>query len=140
LYRQGKVGHLLVSGDNSRKDYDEPTAMRDALVALGVPGDRVVLDYAGFSTLDSVVRARDVFGQNQLLIVSQKDHVMRAIYIARAKGMDAIGVSAEDVGFGVGLRTDCREALARVRTVLDVWVWGRTPKFLGPRVEIPVRG
>jgi SanA protein len=137
LYRNGKVNRFLVSGDNSRKNYDEPTAMRDALVASGVPVERIVLDYAGFSTLDSIVRAKEVFGQTQLVVVSQRDHAMRAVYIAKAKGIQALGVPAEDVGFGMGFRTDCREALARVRTILDVWVWGRTPKFLGPRIEIP---
>lgn len=140
LFREGKAHYLLVSGDNSRKEYDEPTAMKEALVQLGVPAQRIYLDYAGFSTLDSVVRAQAVFGQQEILIVSQKDHVMRALYIAAAHGIRAAGVAARDVGFQAGLRTRVREALARVRTVLDIHVLGRTPHFLGPRVPIPGSG
>lgn len=137
LYKAGKVRRLLVSGDNSRKDYDEPTAMKEALVARGVPADRIVLDYAGFSTFESIVRAREVFGQRQLLIVSQPDHVMRALYIADARGVDAVGVAAREVSFPHDARTRTREALARVRTLLDLHLWFRSPKFLGPSVVIP---
>lgn len=136
LFKAGRAQFLLVSGDNSRKDYDEPTAMRDALVARGVPSDRIFLDYAGFSTLDSVVRAREVFGESNVSIVSQRDHVLRALYIADARGLDAIGVAARDVSPMASLRTDAREALARVRTLLDVHLLQRQPHFFGPRIEI----
>lgn len=136
LFKAGRAQFLLVSGDNSRKDYDEPTAMRDALVARGVPSDRIFLDYAGFSTLDSVVRAREVFGESTLTIVSQRDHVLRALYIADARGLDTIGVAAADVSPMVSLRTDVRESLARVRTLLDVHLLDRQPHFFGPRIEI----
>jgi vancomycin permeability regulator SanA len=139
IFQAGKAEFLLVSGDNSRKDYDEPTAMKDALVALGVPEARVYLDYAGFSTLDSVVRARKVFGQERMLIVSQRDHAMRALYIAQSHGIDALGVAARDVGFRSGVKTRTREALARVRTVLDVHLLARRPRFLGPKIEIPAK-
>lgn len=137
LYREGRVQWLLVSGDNSRKDYDEPTAMKEALVALGVPAERVVADYAGFSTFESVVRADAVFGQREFLIVSQRAHVLRALYIASSQGLEAEGVEARDIGWRAGLRTNLREALARVRTVLDVHVLKRSPRFLGPKVPIP---
>lgn len=140
LFHAGKVDHLLVSGDNHRTDYDEPTAMRDALVARGVPPDRIVLDYAGFSTLDSVVRAKHVFGQRELCIVSQRDHAMRAVFIARAHGVSAVALAAPDVGFLFGIRTRVRESLARVRTVLDVTVLRREPRFYGPPVSIGDKG
>lgn len=136
LFKAGRVDYLLVSGDNHRAGYDEPTAMRDALVARGVPADRIALDYAGFSTLDSVVRARHVFGQSELCIVSQRDHAMRAVFIARAHGMSAVGFAARDVGFRFGFRTHVRESLARVRAVLDVKLLGREPRFYGPPVTI----
>jgi SanA protein len=137
LFKAGRVEYLLVSGDNSRSGYDEPTAMKDALVARGVPTGKIYLDYAGFSTLDSVVRANRVVGQKDLLIVSQRDHVMRALYIADAHGIAASGVSARGVPLRAGLKVLVREALARVRTVLDVGILGRKPRFLGPPVPIP---
>ena len=135
-YHAGKVEYLLVSGDNHSASYDEPTAMRDALVRLGVPAARIVLDYAGFSTLDSVVRARDVFGLSDLCIISQRDHAQRALYIAQTKGVLAVAYPAKEVSVRNGLRTRLRESLARVSTLLDLHVLGRTPRFLGPRIEI----
>ena len=140
LFNAGRVDYLLVSGDNHRAGYDEPTAMRDALVARGVPADRIVIDYAGFRTLDSVVRAKTVFGQTELCIVSQRDHAMRAVYIARAHGVSAVGFAAQDVGFHFGLRTHLRESLARVRAVLDVKLLRREPRFHGPAVTIGTDG
>ncbi len=139
LFRAGKVDHLLVSGDNHVVTYDEPTAMKDALVGLGVPADRIVLDYAGFSTLDSVVRAKRVFGLSSFCVVSQKDHAMRAIYIAQSNGIDAVAFAARDVSTLSGLRTRMRESLARVRALLDVHILRRSPRFLGPRIPIGER-
>jgi SanA protein len=130
LFHSGKVVFLLVSGDNSRTDYDEPTAMRDALVSRGVPPNRIIRDFAGFSTLDSVVRAKKVFGLSAFVVVSQKDHAMRAIYLAEAHGISAIGVAAEDVRLRYAYRTKARETFARVRAVLDVAVLDRKPRFL----------
>lgn len=136
VFHAGKVDHLLVSGDNHAADYDEPSAMKEALVRLGVPGDRIALDHAGFSTLDSVVRARKVFGLSEFCVITQRDHARRAIYIARAQGIDAVAFPARDVPARHALRTRVRESLARVRTLLDVHVLGRAPRFLGPPVEI----
>lgn len=134
LYHSGKVEYLVVSGDNHRHDYDEPTDMRDALVAAGVPAERVYRDYAGFRTLDSEVRAREIFGQTELIIVSQAFHNERAIFIAREHGIDAAGYNARDVASVGGLRTRLREHLAKLKTVLDVWVPRTPPKHLGPPV------
>jgi SanA protein len=136
LFRAKKVDYLLVSGDNHASTYDEPTAMKSALLRLGVPEDRIVLDYAGFSTLDSVVRAKNVFGLSELCIISQRDHALRAVYIARANGIDVVAFPAKDVPGRGGLRTRLRESLARVRTLLDVHLMGRKPHFLGPNVQI----
>lgn len=136
LYRAGRVERLLVSGDNHAASYDEPSAMRDALVARGVPAERIALDYAGFSTFDSVVRAREVFGLREVCVISQRDHAMRAVFLARRRGLDAVGYAAEGVGLRAGLRTHVREALARVKAVADVTVWPRAPRFLGPPESI----
>ena len=136
LYRAGKVDFLLVSGDNHRRGHDEPSEMKAALLERGVPVDRIYCDYAGFRTLDSIVRAREVFGQPRITVISQRFHNERAIFIARRRGVDAIGVNAQDVKGVNSIRTRCREQLARVRTVLDVCVLGTRPRFMGPRVEI----
>jgi len=136
LFQAGKADYLLLSGDNHSIHYDEPTAMKEALVERGVPEDRLVLDYAGFSTSDSVIRAQKVFGVEDLCVVSQPDHIMRAIYIARHHGMKAVGFAAEDIAMRWGWRTRVRESLARVRTLFDVHVWDRQPHFLGPPIRI----
>jgi SanA protein len=137
LYHAGKVKHLLLSGDNSTMQYNEPWTMRKALIAAGVDSSHITLDYAGFRTLDSVVRAREVFGQQRFTVVSQRFHNERAVYIARRLGIDAVGYNAKDVGGATGLRNKTRERLARVKLFLDLLV-GKTPKFLGEPVEIPV--
>lgn len=94
LYHAGKVDYIIASGDNHIKEYDEPTAMRDSLMAHGVPEERIILDFAGFRTLDSVVRAKEVFGCDSLTIISQADHNARALYLAEANGIEAVAVSA----------------------------------------------
>lgn len=136
LYHAGKVQRLLVSGDNGRPDYDEPSAMRDALVAQGVPAAKITRDFAGFRTLDSVVRAKEVFGLERVIVVSQAFHVERAIFLARAHGLTAYGFAAADVGGPVGLKVRLREGLSRVAAVLDVHVLRSRPRFGGP----PERG
>ena len=102
LYHSGKVKWLLVSGDNSRKNYDESSGMQQALIAKGVPASAIFCDYAGFSTLDSVVRANKVFGENNITIISQEFHNQRAIWLAKQYGIDAIGYNAEDLDQGRG--------------------------------------
>lgn len=136
LYAAGKIEYIIVSGDNHTKTYDESSAMKDALVGLGVPPDRIVCDYAGFSTLDSVVRAREVFGQDKITVISQRFHAQRAVFIARRKGIDAIGFSARDLSNRYGFRTRAREKLARVKTILDLYLLNRQPRFLGKPVKV----
>ena len=136
LFHAGKVDYLLISGDNSSKHYDEPTMMRDSLLLHGVPADRIVLDYAGFRTLDSVVRAKEVFGQSSFTIISQKFHNERALVQARHYGIDAIAYNADDVILGYPwIKVQCRERLARVKLYLDLFT-GKQPKFLGEKVNI----
>lgn len=136
LYHSRKVEYIIASGDNHTRLYDEPTAMRDSLVGRGVPADKIILDYAGFRTFDSVVRAKEVFGCDSLTIISQSDHDARALYIARNKGIEAVAVAAPlRAGRFVRTRLTLREWLARDKMMLDVW-FGREPHFLGEKIEI----
>ena len=136
LYKAGKVDCLIVSGDNHVKGYDEPSDMKESLAKAGVPADRIVCDYAGFRTLDTVVRAKKVFGLDSFIIVSQPDHVRRAVFTARGFGCDAYGYAAKDVNGRYSIKTTIREQLAKIAAVADV-VFRRSPKFLGPREPLP---
>jgi len=138
LYRQGKVRHLLLSGDNHRRGYDEPTDMKEALLAKGVPESAMTLDYAGFRTLDSVVRAKKVFGQTKLTMITDDFHAPRAVFLSRHFGIDAVAFSAEPVSMNRSIRSRVRELAARVKAVLDVYVLHTGPKFLGERIEIKI--
>ena len=137
LYHAGKIDYILASGDNHTHMYDEPTAMRDSLIAHGVPESRIILDYAGFRTFDSVVRAKEVFGCDSLTLISQADHCARALYLAEANGMDAFAIAAPlRAGRWVRIRLTIREWLARDKMMLDLWM-GKKPHFLGEKIEIP---
>jgi SanA protein len=136
LFRAGKVDYLIVSGDNHRKGYDEPTDMKCALMRAGIPADRIVCDYAGFRTLDSVVRAKAVFGQDQVTVISQDFHARRAIFLAKHHGIDAIAFAAADIDAYSSFSTRCREQLSKVNAVLDIYVFHRRPKYFGPKVPV----
>ena len=137
LYRSGKVRHLLVSGDNHVTGYDEPTDMRNALIAAGVPGAAITRDYAGFRTLDSVVRAKQVFGLTRCTIISEEFHCPRALWIAQRHGLDAVAFAAPDLQSARwSLRVKAREYVARAWCALDLYVLNRRPKFSGPREPI----
>lgn len=136
LFLTGKVRYLLVSGDNHIKGYNEPEAMKTALIDRGVPEERIVCDYAGLRTLDSVVRAKEIFGQNRITIVSQEFHNQRALFIARARGIDAVGYNARGVSGPVSWKTTLREHLARAKAVLDVYILNKQPRHLGQPIPI----
>jgi SanA protein len=136
LFKAGKVKHLIVSGDNHVKGYDEPEDMRLALIAAGVPDSCITLDYAGFRTLDSIIRCWKVFGQTSFIIISQQFHNERALFLARHYGLDATALNAKDVGKSFGRTTNAREYLARVKAVIDLYILNKQPKFLGDAVEI----
>lgn len=138
LYKRGKVRHILVSGDNRRKDYDEPTAMRDALVKRGIPEQAVSMDFAGLRTLDTVERARAVFGLSEALIVTDDFHLARSLFLAKAKGLDAVGVCGVRVRWSWSKKTRCREVVSRTLAWLDVYVLGTKPRHYGPREHLPV--
>lgn len=135
LFKSGKIDFVLVSGDNGNKNYNEPSDFRDELVKRGIPANKIYLDYAGFRTLDSVVRAKEIFGQTSITIISQKFHNERAIYLAEYYDMDAIGFNAQDPAGNYGIKTQIREYFARTKAFLDI-VTGVDPKFLGKKIEI----
>jgi SanA protein len=135
LMKSGKIHNLVVSGDNSRKDYSEPEDMRADLILAGVDSSVIYLDYAGFRTFDSMVRLREIFGQDSVTVISQKFHNERALYIAGREQIAAIGYNARDVGQASGMRVKFREKLARVKVFLD-YLLGEKPKFLGESVII----
>lgn len=136
LYQQGRVRHLLVSGANPSTAYNEPQKMYQALRAKGVPDSAMTLDFAGFRTLDSIVRAKRVFGLKRAVIVSQRYHEYRALFIARHAGLDAWGYIWPHEDRRQPLRTETREYLARVKALLDLYVFDTAPRFLGPRRPI----
>ena len=117
LYKAGKIKFVLVSGDNGNKNYDEPTTIKNDLIQRGVPSSKIFLDYAGFRTLDSVVRSKEVFGQKSITVISQKFHNERALFIARTKGIKAVGFNAKAVSLRYGKKTMVRELFARVNDV-----------------------
>lgn len=135
LYHAKKINKILISGDHGYSNYNEPLDMQKALVELGVPKEDIILDYAGFRTLDSIYRAKKVFGQNKLTIISQEFHNQRAIYIANYLAMDVIAYNVDDVSKAYGYKTMYREKLARVKVVLDK-ILNKKPKFLGKKIII----
>lgn len=130
LYQAGKVQRLLVSG-GGEPTVDEADAMRAGLIKRGVPAAAILRDHAGFRTLDSMARAREVFGENGVVVVSQGFHLTRAVFLGRHWGLDAVGYAAADPG-GFISRDHAREWLARVLAVLDVEVLKRQPRVSGP--------
>lgn len=137
LYFAGKVKHILVSGDNSSVSYNEPRDMKKALIARGVPAHCITMDFAGLRTLDSVVRSNKIFQQQRITIVSQEFHNYRALFIAQKYGIDAIAYNAAYPKYASN-RTIYREYLARIKAVLDLYVFRTSPKFLGEKVDIRV--
>lgn len=140
LWESGKVECLLVSGDNRERYYNEPEEMRAALMARGVPKEKIVRDFAGRSTFDTVVRAKEIFLAPGVIFVSQRFQNERACYIARAKGLECAGFNAEDVGRAAGIKTRIREVGARVKMWLDVRVLGTRPELLGKEEYLPIEG
>jgi SanA protein len=138
LYRAGRVDKLLLSGDHSRKTYDEVGTMKRILLAKGVPPQDIFEDHAGFDTWDSAQRARRIFDVRSAVVVTQKFHMARALWDARRAGLKVTGYAADRRDYGrVMRRLEVREAAARVKTLGDA-VTGADPHFLGP--EIPITG
>ncbi len=132
LYELGKVDKLLLSGDHGQKSYDEVNAMLDYVLARGVPDQDVFTDHAGFDTYDTMYRARDVFLVESAIVVTQRYHLSRAVYIARTLGLDAVGAEADLQAYLHPVRNEAREILARVKAMMQLHITHAKPKYLGP--------
>ena len=136
LYNQGKVQHFLLSGDNAHRSYNEPWTMKRDLLKAEVPEDKIFLDYAGFRTLDSVVRAKEIFDTDNFLIISQKFHCERALFIANSHDINAKCFAVLGPSRHSGWKVRMREVFARAKAVLDIYITNTKPKFLGPKEPI----
>ena len=140
LWKAGKVDAIVVSGDNATKYYNETIRMEKDLIKAGIPKKYIAADYAGFRTLDSVVRAEAIFDLEDYIIVSQKFHLERALFIAKAKGQKVIGFAAKELeGTKAARKMRMREYLARVKAFLDVYILGTEPKFYGKKEKVNYR-
>jgi SanA protein len=137
LFHSGAAYHLLLSGDNRRADYNEPHAMREALRARGVPLAAMTLDYAGFRTLDSVVRAHRVFGLRSFLLITDDFHLPRALFLAKAEGLNTKGFASKPVAWSRSYKTRLREWGSRVRAFYDIYLGKTQPHFLGKTILLP---
>ena len=135
LYDAGKIDYILVSGDNSTQQYNETDTMKADLLAMWIPEEKIYGDYAGFRTLDSIVRAREIFGQEKYIIITQRFHLEQALYLARHEWIEALWYPAKDVPVKLAPRVWIRERLARVKMMYDVLTWV-DPKFGGEKIEI----
>lgn len=133
LYKSGKVSNILISGDNSTLDHNEVIPVSKFLISQGVPSGAIFLDYAGFDTYDSMYRARDIFKVTSLIIVTQRFHESRSVYIARHLGIDAVGFVADKRSYG--LRNNVREFLATLKAFFDVYLHSK-PTYLGAPIPI----
>ena len=140
LWKAGKIKAVVVSGDNGTVHYDETTTMFKDLIKAGIPAKYIAKDHAGFRTLDSVVRAEAIFDLDDYIIISQKFHLERALWIASKKGHKAIGFTAKDIaGTKAAYRMMAREYLARMKAFLDLYILGTEPKFYGDKVRVKYR-
>lgn len=136
LYEKGKIEYIIVSGDNSTSSYNEPLYMKTELERRGVATDKIVMDYAGFRTLDSVLRAKEIFSlTDDITIISQPFHLERALFLAKFHKINAIGFGAADVSLKYGLQTYIREIGARWLAMYDT-IRGTQATVLGDKVEI----
>ncbi|MEI7828454.1 MAG: ElyC/SanA/YdcF family protein [Prolixibacteraceae bacterium] len=136
LYKSKKIDYIIVSGDNKYRSYNEPVSMFNDLIEAGIPKDHIVLDYAGFRTLDSVVRCFMVFGQHQFTIISQPFHNHRAVFLGRKRGLEVIAYNATDLNGRPSIKVILREIGARVLLAYDL-LSGTQPHFLGEQVKVP---
>ena len=140
LYHAGRVRSLLLSGNNDHHGYNEPADMKASLLTLGVPPEALIPDDAGYRTLDSVVRTKQVFGQSKVTIITDRFHAYRALFLAQHEGLDAVAFPSEDVELRSSIRAKLRECGADVKTCLDVWVLHTRPRVLGEPVAVHLAG
>lgn len=135
LFHKGKIEHLIVSGDNGSKYYNEPADMKKALIARGVPEEAISLDYAGFRTLDSVLRCSKVFNQKEVIIITQEFHAYRALFISNYYDMKAVAFLAKDVPVYSATKVTIREFLARPKAVIDLYFSNNGADAIGETIE-----
>lgn len=138
LYAAGKIYHFILSGDNRSKFYNEPLEMQKALIARGVPSSAITLDYAGLRTLDSVVRCKEIFGQDKIIIITQPFHSYRALFISNFYNMDAVAMVAGEP-HDISIKIQIREYFARSMAVLDLYLLNTSPRFLGKKEDIQIK-
>jgi SanA protein len=136
LFEAGKVRKLILSGDNRVNDYNEPKDMKKALLRRGVPDSCLVLDYAGLRTFDSMVRCKDIFGQDSVIVISQQFHNERSVFIANKIGLTAFGFNAQKVTTQKTFKMKFREFFSRIKCVLDLYVFNTKPRHLGEKINI----
>ncbi len=136
LYKAGKIDMVLVSGDNSTQYYNEPETFKKDLIAGGIPEEKIILDPSGLRTLDSMVRAKEVFGLDSVTVISQKFQNERAIFLAQKKGLYAIGYNAKDIEGSQGLKVQIREYFARVKVFIDLLL-NTQPISNGDKIAVP---
>lgn len=138
LYAMGKIGHIIVSGDNRSRFYNEPLEMKRALVKLGVPESAITLDYAGLRTLDSVVRSKEIFGQDHITIITQPFHSYRALFISNFYHIEAVALVANEPADEPAVSVYVREYFARAKAILDLYVFKTSPRHLGEKEPIVI--
>lgn len=138
LYKTGKVRHILVSGDNSTRYYNEPQKMKEALVKMGIPPQHITLDYAGLRTLDSIIRGKKIFGQHKVTIVTQKFHAYRALFISNYYNMEAVAMATDKLPEDMSIIVQLREIMARPLAIWDLYIVKKGPKFLGEREDVKI--
>ena len=136
LYNHHKISYIVVSGDNRSTGYNEPADMKRALMLRGIPKEKIYTDYAGLRTFDSVVRCKAIFGQDSIIVVSQRFQNERAVFIANHKGIYALAFDAKDVSFSFGIQVQLRELLARVAVFTDLFLLQTQPHHLGNKILI----
>lgn len=135
LFNNDKISYILVSGDNATKEYNEPETIKRDLIDMGIPEDRIILDYAGFRTLDSILRCKLVFEETNITVISQQFHNERAIFLAEYFDIQAIGYNAKGVSASYGMKTRLREVFARTKVLIDI-LFGVEPRYLGDTIKI----
>ncbi len=136
LYQMGKIKHLIVSGDNGSRYYNEPQKMKNTLMDRGIPEHAISMDFAGFRTLDSIIRSKLIFGQQKMVIITQDFHSYRALFIANFHQIEAVASVGSKLPLRVRLKTELREIMARGLAIFDLYILNKQPKFLGEKEEL----
>ncbi len=139
LYKNGIAPKLLMSGDHGRKDYDEVNIMKNYAISQGVPSEDIFMDHAGFSTYESVYRARDIFQVEKMVIVTQKYHLYRALFIAQSLGIQADGANSDSRKYSGQTNREIREIVARNKDFLYC-IFKPEPKYLGEAISVMGNG